>query len=114
MPPIRATCSGFLAGLIKSSAFPALSPSLQLYADRSSFFSVILKGGRPFPREHFKHNYMDGSDSKIHFTKHFPFYLKTLGWHLSGAKHLADLISFNSHTNQVTGTTGTRVTGTQK
>lgn len=66
------------------------------------FFSVIFKGGRPFPREHFKYNYADDSDSKIHFTKHFPFYLKTLGWRLSGAKHLADLLAFNSHTNQVT------------
>lgn len=98
-------------------ATPALSPSLG-FVLTEAVSSVILKGGRPFPGEHFKYNYRGDSDSKIHFTKHFPFYLKAHGWCLSGAKHLADLISSRSCTNQITMTTGaTRdmwVTGLQE
>ena len=37
---------------------------------------LFLKGANPFPTEHFKYNYMEESDFKIHFTKHFPFYLE--------------------------------------
>lgn len=102
MPPIRATCSGFSAELIKSLATPALSPNLGFVLTEAVSPQSFLKGAGPFPREHFKYNYRGDSDSKIHFTKHFPFYLKTLGWRLSGAKHLADLISSHSLTNQVT------------
>lgn len=62
--------------LIKPLVAPAWLPNHGFLLTEAVSSRLVLEGPKPFPTEHLKHNYMDGSDFQIHFTKHFPFYLK--------------------------------------